>query len=349
MGLIQNEHLKQVGFIILILLLGILLFTELSPFIPALLGAVTFYVLCRNAMFRLVEKRRWPGPLAATLIMLLSFLIILLPFGLLFNMLASKATYAVNHYTDLADGVKQLNDRLQQSSGLNLLSPERMQQLQSRLTVILPNLLGATLSSLTSIVIMYFILYFMLTCGRAMEGALYEYIPLREENVVRMGKEVHTMVIANAVVIPLIAILQGAVAGLGYWLLGVHQPAFWAVVTAFASLLPVIGAAAVYVPIGIWVVASGQTWQGVGLLLYGFLVVGTVDNIFRFVLARRIGDVHPLITIFGVIIGLNLFGFIGIVFGPLLISMFILLLKIYGNEYAVKRRGRPEEPAQGTN
>ncbi|PUZ28374.1 AI-2E family transporter [Chitinophaga parva] len=343
MGLIQNEHLKQVGFIILILLLGILLFTELSPFIPALLGAVTFYVLCRNVMFRLVEKWRWPGPLAATLIMLLSFLIILLPFGLLINMLASKAAYAINHYTDLADGVKQLNGRLQQSSGLNLLSPERLQQLQSKLTVMLPNLLGATLSSLTSIVIMYFILYFMLTCGRAMEAALYEYIPLREENVVRMGKEVHTMVIANAVVIPLIAILQGAVAGLGYWLLGVPQPVFWAVVTAFASLLPVIGAAAVYVPIGIWVVASGQTWHGMGLLLYGFLVVGTVDNIFRFVLAKRIGDVHPLITIFGVIIGLNLFGFIGIVFGPLLISMFILLLKIYGNEYAVKRRGRPEE------
>lgn len=346
MGFIQNEHLKQIGFILLILLLGILLFTELSPFIPALLGAITFYVLCRRVMFYLVEKRRWPRALAASMIMLLSFLIILLPFGLLFNMLASKATYAVSHYADMEASAKQLNDRLQQSTGLNLLSPERMQQLQSKLTVIIPGLLGATLSSITSIVIMYFILYFMFTCGRAMEAALYEYIPLKDDNVVRMGKEVHTMVIANAVVIPLIAILQGAVAGLGYWLLGVHQPVFWGVVTAFASLLPVIGAAAIYVPLGIYVLASGQTWFGVGLLAYGFLVVGTVDNIFRFMLAKRIGDVHPLITIFGVIIGLNLFGFIGIVFGPLLISMFILLLKIYGNEYAVKRRGRPDATVQ---
>ncbi|HEY0272088.1 MAG TPA: AI-2E family transporter [Chitinophaga sp.] len=345
MGFIQNEHLKQVGFIILILLLGILLFLELTPFIPGFLGAVTFYVLCRKAMFYLVEKWRWRAPLAALLIMVLSFVIILLPFGLLFNMLSSRVAYALEHYTDLAGSVKALNSRLQASTGFNLLSPDRMQQAQSKLTVIVPGLLGATFSSITSIVIMYFILYFMLTCARAMEAALYEYIPLKEANVVRMGKEVHTMVIANAVVIPMIAILQGTVAGLGYWLLGVEQPLFWGVITTFASLLPVVGAAVVYVPLGLYVLATGSTWHGLGILLYGFLIVGTVDNVFRFMLAKRIGDVHPLITIFGVIIGLNLFGFIGIVFGPLLISMFLLLLKIYGNEYAVKRREKPVAPA----
>ena len=344
MGFIQNEHLKQIGFIVVLLLLGILLFMELSPFLPGFLGAVTFYVLCRKFMFRLVEKWHWPSGLAAATIMVLSFLIILLPFGLLFNMLASKASFAIEHYSDLANNVKQLNDRLQQSAGINLLSPERTQDFQNKLSVMVPGLLGATFSSITSVVMMYFILFFMLTGARKMEAALYEYIPLKEVNVIRMNKEVHTMVIANAVVIPMIAILQGGVAMIGYWLLGVHQPVFWGVVTAFASLLPVIGAAAIYVPISIFALASGQTWNGVGLLAYGFLVIGTVDNIFRFMLARRIGDVHPLITIFGVLIGLNLFGFIGIVFGPLLISMFILLVKIYSSEFNVKRRDLASEP-----
>ncbi|PUZ26581.1 Predicted PurR-regulated permease PerM [Chitinophaga costaii] len=345
MGIIQNQHLKQVGFIILILLLGTLLFLELSPFIPGFLGAVTFYVLCRRVMFYLVEKRRWPAPAGAALVMVLSFVIILLPFGLLFNMLASKASFAIEHYADLAGSIKQLNGRIQQSVGFDPLSPERMQQMQSKLAIVVPNLLGATFSSITSIVIMYFILYFMLTSARAMETSLHKNIPLKEENVVRMGKEVHTMVIANAVVIPLIAILQGTVAGLGYWLLGVHQPVFWGVVTAFASLLPVIGAAAVYVPLGLYVLATGGTWYGLGLLLYGFLIVGTVDNVFRFMLAKRIGDVHPLITIFGVLIGLNIFGFIGIVFGPLLISMFLLLLKIYANEFSQHTKENLQHPA----
>lgn len=346
MGFIQNEHLKQIGFILLLLLLGILLFFQLSPFIPGFLGAVTFYVLCRKFMFILVEKWHWPSPLAAGIIMLLSFVIILLPFGLLFNMLASKASLAIEQYSNLSKNVQALNDRLQSSAGINVLSPERVKQLQDKLSVMVPGLLGATFSSITSIVMLYFILYFMLTCGRSMEAALYEYIPLKDENVIRMGNEVHTMVIANAVVIPLIAILQGGVAMIGYWVLGVDQPVFWGVVTAFASLLPVIGAAAIYVPIAIFALAAGHTWNGIGLTAYGFLVIGTVDNVFRFMLAKRIGDVHPLITIFGVIIGLNLFGFIGIVFGPLLISMFILLLKIYSNEFAVKRREARKLPPE---
>ena len=70
------------------------------------------------------------------------------------------------------------------------------------------------------------------------------------------------------------------------------------------------------------------------MLAYGFGVVSTVDSIFRFWLQRKIGDVHPLITAFGVILGLNLFGFIGLIFGPILISMFILLIKIYVKEFS---------------
>ena len=73
--------------------------------------------------------------------------------------------------------------------------------------------------------------------------------------------------------------------------------------------------------------------QGIILFIYGFLIVGTVDNLFRFWLQKKIGDTHPLITIFGVIIGLNLFGFIGLIFGPILLSMFLLLIQIYRHEF----------------
>jgi predicted PurR-regulated permease PerM len=107
-------------------------------------------------------------------------------------------------------------------------------------------------------------------------------------------------------------------------------------------MLPVIGAAAVYVPMGIYLLAIGNTWQGIAILIYGFGVVGTSDNISRLLLAKKIADVHPLITIIGVIIGVSLFGFIGLIFGPLLISMYILLLDIYSNEFLVKKRESPK-------
>jgi len=93
-----------------------------------------------------------------------------------------------------------------------------------------------------------------------------------------------------------------------------------------------------YVPIAIIFFSNGQNWQGVAMLIFGFGVIGTVDNVFRFTLQRKIGNVHPLVTVFGVIIGLKLFGFIGLIFGPLLISLFMLLLKIYSNEFITKKR-----------
>ncbi|HET9429642.1 MAG TPA: AI-2E family transporter, partial [Chitinophagaceae bacterium] len=150
--------------------------------------------------------------------------------------------------------------------------------------------------------------------------------------------EVNKLVISNAIGIPVIAIAQGVIGLIGYLIIGVKEPFFWFGVTCIAAMIPVVGAALAYVPIGILFFANGQNWQGIAVLLYGFLIIGSADNILRFTLLRRLGDVHPLTTVFGVIIGLNLFGFIGLVFGPLLISLFILLLKIYSTEFVVKQR-----------
>lgn len=338
MGVIDNERIKQVSFLLIIVLLAYVLFKELYTFFPGFLGAVTMYILSRKYMFRLVEERKWRRSLAAALLMFMSFIIVLLPFGMLINMLTDKVGYAVNHSSELISGIKTVNDRIQASTNIDIMSQVRLERLQGYLTSILPGLVGATFNVLTAIAILYFILYFMLVNAREMEYWLYEYIPLKDENVLRLGTEFHKLVIANAVGIPLIAVIQGIVSLIGYFIFQVPQPFFWFAVTCFTAMLPVIGAAAVYVPMGIYLIATGMTWQGIGVLVYGFAIVGTSDNLFRFILAKRIGDVHPLITIFGVLIGVNLFGFIGLIFGPLLISMFILLLEIYSNEFLTKKR-----------
>jgi predicted PurR-regulated permease PerM len=89
--------------------------------------------------------------------------------------------------------------------------------------------------------------------------------------------------------------------------------------------------------VAILLFANESPVKGIIMLLYGFGVISTVDSVFRFWLQKKIGDVHPLITAFGVIMGLNLFGFIGLIFGPFLISLFILLVKIYVNEFSVTK------------
>ncbi|QHS61710.1 AI-2E family transporter [Chitinophaga agri] len=338
MSVIDNQQIKQVSFLLIILLLAYVLFRELYTFLPGFLGAVTMYVLSRKYMFRLVEQRNWKKSLAAGILMFMSFIIILLPFGLLINMLTDKIGYAVSHSQELVQGLEQFNLRIKQSTNIDVMSQVKLEKLQEYLTAVLPTLLGATFNTLTAIAILYFILYFMLVNGRKMEAWLYEYIPLKDENVLRLGTEFQKLVVANAVGIPAIAVIQGIVSLIGYFIFQVPQPMFWFAVTCFTAMLPVVGAAAVYVPMGLYLLGTGMTWQGIGVLVYGFAVVGTSDNIFRFVLAKRIGDVHPLITVFGVLIGVNLFGFIGLIFGPLLISMFILLLDIYSNEFFTKKR-----------
>ncbi|RAJ85515.1 putative PurR-regulated permease PerM [Chitinophaga dinghuensis] len=341
MSYLDNARLKQIGFLLLILFLAILLFTNLYTYFPGFLGAITFYILCRRWMIALVEKYRWNKSLAAALLLLLTFLIILVPVGALVNMLSSRVVYAVSNSANLIQQAKTLNNHLSEQLGFTVITDARIQKIQESLTAFLPGFLGATFNTLTTIAIMYFILYFMLVKLREMEAFLYEYIPLKDENVDLLGKEFNKLVIANAVGIPLIAVIQGIVSLIGYLIFGVSQPFFWFIVTCFTAMLPVIGAAAVYVPLGVYILTTGNTFQGLAVLIYGFVIVGTSDNIARFLLAKQIADVHPLITIFGVLIGVSLFGFIGLIFGPLLISMFILLLQIYSNEYLVKKREAP--------
>ncbi len=335
---INQNQVRQVFFILIILLLGILLFQQLSSFLPALLGAITLYILMHRWMFYLTEKKKWRKGWTALLLMLLSMIVILLPVGLLVNMLSGKVTYAIEHSAQLTEALKKLVSDIELRFDIKLATEENINALGNTIAKSLPQILGATFNTLSTIFFMYFILYFMLVNARAMEDTLYEYIPLQDKNVSRIGKEVHMMVISNAIGIPVIAFAQGVVALVGYLIIGIKEPYFWFGVTCIAAMLPVVGAALAYVPIAIILFANGDTGKGIAMLIFGFGIIGTIDNVLRFTLLKRLGNVHPLTTVFGVIVGLSLFGFIGLIFGPLLISLFILLLKIYSIEFISKQR-----------
>jgi predicted PurR-regulated permease PerM len=337
-NIIDQNRVRQFFFIAIILLLGILLFFELQSFIPALLGAITLYVLMRGFMFALTEKRKWRKGWAALLLMLLSIVVILLPVGLLANMLSSKVSYAVQHSNEMVEALKKVVANIEHRFDITIASEENLNKLSGVIAETLPKILGATFNTLTTIFFMYFILYFMLVNGRKMEVTFYEYIPLKDENVGKLRKEVNMMVVSNAIGIPLVAFAQGVVGLIGYLIIGVNEPFFWFGVTCIAGMLPVVGAALAYVPIIIIFFANDETWKGIAMIIYGFGIIGTVDNVLRFTLLKKMGNVHPLTTVFGVIIGLNLFGFIGLIFGPLLISLFMLLLKIYSSEFITKQR-----------
>ncbi|MGV3596853.1 MAG: AI-2E family transporter [Bacteroidota bacterium] len=338
MANLDSGRMRQTFFLIIITALGLLIFWEVYPFLTALLGAVTFYVLFRGLMFHLSLRKRWNKTLSALLIMALSFVIILLPTGVLLKLLYDKLMVLLSEPDVWLAKVKAVVTQLNARLGTDLLSDKNVEQLPAMLGNVVPNILMATFDTLLIVALMYFILYFMLTGGRNMERWLYEYVPLKDENVIKIGNEIYSMVLSNAIGIPLLAIIQAVFAFFAYLFLGVPDPLLWGAVTAFASMLPVIGSTIVWFPLSLYLYFNGQEWQGITLWIFGAVVIINIDNVFRLVLQKRMADVHPLITMFGVIIGVSLFGFIGLIFGPLLVSMFILLLRIYNDEFVQKQR-----------
>lgn len=338
MANLDSGRMRQIFFLIIIIALGLLIFWEIYPFLTAVLGAVTFYVLFRGLMFHLSLKKRWNKTAAALLIMALSFVIILLPTGVLLKLLYDKLMVLLSTPDVWLAKIQTVVAEVNELLGTDLLSNKNLEQLPAMLGNVVPNILMATLDTLLIVALMYFILFFMLTGGRNMERWLYEYVPLKDENVIKIGHEIYSMVLSNAIGIPLLAVIQAIFAFFAYWLLGVPDPLLWGAVTAFASMLPVIGSTIVWFPLSIYLYFSGQEWQGITLWIFGAVVIINIDNVFRLILQKRMADVHPLITMFGVIIGVSLFGFIGLIFGPLLVSMFILLLRIYNDEFVQKQR-----------
>jgi predicted PurR-regulated permease PerM len=180
---------------------------------------------------------------------------------------------------------------------------------------------------------MFFVLYFMLVNGSEMEKVVTNFIPLHPESVTKLAKETKNMVRANAIGIPLISIIQGITATFGYWIFGLSEYALWGFLTGIFAFFPLVGTMLIWLPLVMYQYSHGDTWQASGLLIYSFVVTGNVDYFARITLMKKIGDVHPLITILGVIVGLGLFGFMGFIFGPLLLSYLILLTRIYTDEF----------------
>lgn len=333
---ISSISVRQSAFILLIVLIGSLIFWQLNNFIPAFLGAYTLYILSRKWMFKLTKRLKGRTVLAASILMLTSFILILLPINGLLSILSSRILPAIKQSDEVWASAQSLIHHMEERFGFIILSEQNLRNLGEWGMTEMQKIVGATFNGLLTVAVMYFILFFMLLEAKTIENAFHKWLPLKEQNAVYLKKELYTLVFSNAIGIPLVALIQGIFALIGYWIAGVPEPFIWFIATCVAAVIPVLGSTLVYVPLSIMLIAQGQTTWGVFLLLYGFIVIGSVDNVFRFWLQEKIGNIHPLITIFGVIMGLNLFGFIGLIFGPILISVFLLLIEIYGKEFNEK-------------
>ncbi|MDT0684806.1 AI-2E family transporter [Autumnicola psychrophila] len=332
MNTLKPALVRQIFVLLLILFLTVLIFKEIVPYLSGVLGAITLYALLINWMRKLLY-RGWKPSLAAAFLMSGSFVGILVPVTLIVLMLSSKIGKAVANSERVVSAVKEQTFYLEDYFGYNLSQTIDTSSVTSWISTNLQSLAGGTFDAFIAIGIMYFMLYYMLTNREALKDSLIAYIPLGKENLTHIGEESNQLVKSNALGIPLVALCQGIIALIGYLVIGVPDPFFWFVITAVGSMIPFIGTALGILPVTILLFAQGDNLQAIAILIYGFVVVGATDNIIRLYVLERLASVHPLITLFGVVVGVPLFGFIGLIFGPILISLFLLILKIYKKEY----------------
>lgn len=292
-------------------------------------------------MAKLVRKG-WKPNLAAVLIMLISFIGILVPVSGLVLMLGNKIGKAVDNSERVIEAIKNQMFILEKKTDYDFTSQIDPSGASSWVADNLQSFAGGTFTMFISIAIMYFLLFYMLTHRNEMHESLYQYIPISKENLKIIGNEIKSMVRSNALGIPLVAVAQGIVALIGFFIFGIENPIFWFVIVAVGSMIPFIGTFVGIIPVFILTISNGNDFQAWGILLYGIIVVGSTDNIIRLYVLQKLDNVHPLITLIGVIIGVPLFGFIGLIFGPLLISLFLIVVRIYKKEY-----GERTEEADG--
>lgn len=328
-----KEQYWRYSLVIIILLLGTIIFFKSLPFISGILGAMTIYILLRNQMLYLTVKKRMRPSLMAALLLVETILCFLVPLSLVVWLFVSKLQEINLDPHSMIAPAEHVADLIEQRIGYDVMSKSNVDSLLSMLPKIGQMLMGSISSFAINVVVLLFVLYFMLIGGTRMEEYVSDILPFNKRNKQSILHEFNMIVKSNAIGIPLLALIQGVVAMIGYFIFGVPSPLLWGFLSCFATVIPIVGTALVWAPLALYMGMTGHWGAAIGLAVYAVIVIANVDNLVRFMLQKKMADTHPLITIFGVIIGLSLFGFMGVIFGPLLLAIFAFCVNIFKEEY----------------
>lgn len=331
----MKEQYWKYSLIILIVGLGYLLFCQAQPFMNGILGGFTLYLLLRNFTFWL--QTRMKPLLAVWLVTIGVTLFILVPLTLIGWAVVSQVSGMHFDPQAIIQPARQVIDFVKDRIGFDIMSEKNLTFIVSQISSIGHSIMSGVSDMFINLAVAIMLLFFMLHEGRHMESYVSAILPFTEENKREVLRKVQQMVRSNAIGIPLLAIIQGCISLGGYLLCGAPNPWFSALLTAFASIIPLVGTALVWVPITIYFLIVGNWVSALILLAYGGIIISQCDNLIRFILQKRMANIHPLITIFGVVAGLPLFGFMGVIFGPLLVSLFLLFLDMFRKEYLLDK------------
>jgi len=349
------QRIEHQGFLLLLVAITLAFAWVLQPFYGAVLWAIVVAVLFAPVYRRLLAAMGDRRSLAAAVTVLIIIAIVILPLAMVATSLAKEATGLV---TKIQSGEYNFGNYLQQildalpawATGLierfdltdfSGLRDQLKDGLMKGGQVLAPQALSIGMNTFEFVIqfgIMLYLLFFLLRDGKALAERIREAIPLQGEQKAALFTRFADVLRATVKGGILVAMAQGALGGIAFWFLGIHAALLWGVLMAFLSLIPAIGATLVWLPVAIYFLATGATWQGIGLILYGVLVIGLVDNLLRPFLVGKETKLPDYVVLISTLGGIEVFGLNGFVIGPLIAAMFMVSWEIF----SVSRRPAQE-------
>lgn len=315
----------------LVLLLGTALVIALTPYAAGLVGIPVLYAVFAPLHDYLAARRMSPR-MAASVVVLLALFLIVVP-GVSF------AGLIVAQAQQIASGVARnpiLGKLAQLQIGGVDLGP-RLADLGAQVVTWIGSsafgLIGTATRLALNLTISLFGLFYLLLRPQETWDAVRPYIPFSAKNTEKLRQRFRDVTASTIIGTGLTAAIQGTLVGIGFWLVGLPNALFWGVVTMVFAILPVVGSGLVWGPGAIALVIGGRPGAAALLALIGAVVVGNVDYIIRPMVFRRWANIHPLITLVGALAGVPFFGILGLLIGPLALSYFFELIKMYREEY----------------
>jgi predicted PurR-regulated permease PerM len=326
----MREFLKNKRIISTITIAVLFLFLIYASFmfVNAFFGALILFVISRP-FYSWLRRRKFRKSAAALLVVGISLVIIILPLFFLIQGITDQVATIPQTVRNLDSAINTINEYL--PFEIQIDKDKIIQQIVPFFQKVLSPLFSDIINTTANFVLFYFLLYYMLVNDSAFMRKIKDIMPFNEKNrrriITKFGEITKSTIIGSL----LIAIIQGGMLGLGFYILGIRGALFWGFATAILSFIPIIGSPLIWGPATIFLLMDGDITKALILLAWGILIT-FVDNVVRPVTNKKFGKLHPLISIVGVFIGLTQFGFIGIFIGPLLVAYFLLIWEIYKEE-----------------
>ena len=342
----DDGTLEGNSFIVLIVVVTLAFGWILWPYYQAILWAVVLAILFQPLYRRMVASLGGRASLAALATVAVILLLVILPLTVIAALLVQEATTAFDSYRsgalDPATMFGRLTDALPawMTDALQRFGLTDAGVLRERLTASLGRIsqfFGTRALSVgqnafefvVGLFIMLYLLFFLLRDGTALVARVQAASPLRSDRMRTLLRKFSIVAGATVRGNIVIALIQGTLGGAAFAFLGIHAPVLWGAVMAFLSLLPAVGAAVTWLPVAVYLLLTGAVWQGVGLVVFGVVVIGSVDNLLRPMLVGKDVRMPDWLVLISTVGGITVFGISGFVIGPVIAAMFVAVWDLY--------------------